>query len=156
MQYGFYRYALQVYYGLLLKEHLPRTREMLDRECLEHHCERSLKLCNWASIHVSLFILLIGGAVIVNVQGCGMNWYLTSYLARLSTLTQTHSPSPILFKVCRHFKEGQNKIFLRNSFFSNSDIHKFFYSFIGCLQFIKCLLLPFDLIEKQGNIAMNY
>ena len=49
------------------------------------------------------------------------------YLASLSALTQTHSPSPILLKVCRHFKEGQNQLFLGNSFFSNTDIHKFLY-----------------------------
>ena len=35
--------CLQIYYGLLLKEHLPRTKEKLERDCLEHHCERSLK-----------------------------------------------------------------------------------------------------------------
>ena len=31
MQHDSYRYALQIYYGLLLKEHLPRTQERLDR-----------------------------------------------------------------------------------------------------------------------------
>ena len=34
--------CLLIYYGLLLKEHLPRTQEKLERACLEHHCERSL------------------------------------------------------------------------------------------------------------------
>ena len=79
MQYGFYRYALHIYYdGLLLKEYLARTQErLLEREGLEDHCERLLKLCGSSSIQVSLF-LLTGGAEIVNVQGCGMHWHLTS------------------------------------------------------------------------------
>ena len=61
---------------LLLKEYLPRTQDKLERACLEHHCERSLKLCDWSSTQVSLF-LLTGEAGIVNVQGCGMHWYLS-------------------------------------------------------------------------------
>ena len=84
MQYGFSRYAFTIYYGLLLKEHLPRTQERLERDCLDHHCERSLKLFNWPNIQVSLF-LLTGGAGIVNIQGCGMFWYLTSQLDYLQT-----------------------------------------------------------------------
>ena len=43
MQYGFCRYALQIYYSLLLKENLPRTQERLELDFLEHHSERSLK-----------------------------------------------------------------------------------------------------------------
>ena len=57
MHYGFYRYVLQIYNDLLLKEHLPETQERLERYCLEHYCERSLKLCDWSSIQVSLFLL---------------------------------------------------------------------------------------------------
>ena len=68
--------CLQIYYGLLLKEDLPRTQEKLERDCLEHHCERSLKLCDWSSTPVSSF-LLTGEAGIVNIQGCGMQWYLS-------------------------------------------------------------------------------
>ena len=58
--------CLQIYYGLLLKEHLPRTQEKLERVCLEHHCERSLKLCDWSSTQVSFFLLKLE-VVIVNV-----------------------------------------------------------------------------------------
>ena len=77
MQYGFDRNVLlQIYYSLLLKEHLPRTQEKLGRDCLQHHCERSLKLCDWSSTQVSLF-LLTGEAGIVNVWDCGMHWYLS-------------------------------------------------------------------------------
>ena len=47
--------CLQIYYGLLLKEHLPRTQEKLERACLEHHCERSLKLCDWSSTQVCFY-----------------------------------------------------------------------------------------------------
>ena len=43
--------------GLSLKEHLPRTQEKLDSDCLEHRCERSLKFCDWSSTQVSLFLL---------------------------------------------------------------------------------------------------
>ena len=66
--------CLQIYYGLLLKEHLLRTQEKLERDCLEHHCERSLKLCDWSIIQVSL-LSLTGEAEIVNPQGCGMHWH---------------------------------------------------------------------------------
>ena len=67
--------CLQIYYGLLLKEPLPRTQEKLERDCLEHRCGRSLKLSDWSSTPVSLF-LLTGDAGIVNVEGCGTHWYL--------------------------------------------------------------------------------
>ena len=46
--------CLEIYYGLL-KEHLPRTQEKLERDCLEHHCKGSLKFCDWSSTQVSLF-----------------------------------------------------------------------------------------------------
>ena len=39
--------CLQINYGLSLKEHLPRTQERLEGDYLEHHCERSLNLCDW-------------------------------------------------------------------------------------------------------------
>ena len=68
--------CLQIYYGLLLKEHLPRTKKKLERDCSEHHCERSLRLCDWSSTQLSLF-LLTGEPRIVTVQGCGMRWYLS-------------------------------------------------------------------------------
>ena len=68
--------SLQIYYGLLLKEHLPRTQKKLERDCSEHHCERSLRLCDWSSTQVSLF-LLTEEARIVTVQGCSMLWYLS-------------------------------------------------------------------------------
>ena len=35
--------CLKIYYGLLLKEHLSRTQEKLERDCQEHHRKRSLK-----------------------------------------------------------------------------------------------------------------
>ena len=66
----------QIYCGLLLKEHLLITQENLESDCLEHHCEKSLKFCEWSSAQVSLF-LLKGESGIVNVQGCGMHWYLS-------------------------------------------------------------------------------
>ena len=44
----FYRYDLQIYLSLLLKGQLPRTQESWspERNCSEHHGERSLKLFN--------------------------------------------------------------------------------------------------------------
>ena len=71
--------CLQIYYGLLLKKHLPRAQEKLERDCMEHYCERSLKLCGWSTTQVRLF-LLRGEAGIVNAQGCGMSRY-SSWLA---------------------------------------------------------------------------
>ena len=99
--------CLQIYHALLLKEHLPRTQEKLEHDYLEHHSERSLKLCDSSSTQVTLF-LLKREAGTVNVKGCGVCWHLISQLARLSTLTQSQAPSPILLKVCRNFKEGQH------------------------------------------------
>ena len=49
--------SFPIYYDLLLKEHLPRTQGKLERDNLEHHCERSLKLCDWSSTQVSLLLL---------------------------------------------------------------------------------------------------
>ena len=68
--------CLQIYYGLLLKEHLPRTQEKLEHDCLEHHCERSLKLPDWSSTQGSL-CLLTEETGKVNVQRCVMYWYLS-------------------------------------------------------------------------------
>ena len=48
--------CLQNYHGLLFKEHLTRTQEKLERACLEHHCEESLKLFDWSSTQVSFFL----------------------------------------------------------------------------------------------------
>ena len=67
---------LQIFYGLLLKEHLPRIQENLEHDCVEHHCERSLKLSDWSSTQVTL-VLLTGETGKVNVQSCGMIWYLS-------------------------------------------------------------------------------
>ena len=40
MEYGFYRYDLQIYYGLLWKEDLPVTQQTLERDFLGYHYER--------------------------------------------------------------------------------------------------------------------
>ena len=53
MQDGFYRYA--IYYGLLLKEHLPKTQEKLKSDCLEHYYERSLKSCDWSNSQICFY-----------------------------------------------------------------------------------------------------
>ena len=50
MQYGIHRYAFQMHYRILLKEYLPRTQENLERDCLEHHCEYSLKPFDWMKL----------------------------------------------------------------------------------------------------------
>ena len=42
MQYDFYRYVLQIYYGLLLKGHLPRTQESLEHGLDHQRIIRSL------------------------------------------------------------------------------------------------------------------
>ena len=49
--------CLQIYYGLLLKEHLPRTQKKLERACLEQHCEGSLKFCCYSTTQTSLFLI---------------------------------------------------------------------------------------------------
>ena len=62
------------YDGLLLKAYVPRTSgsQCLERDCLEHHDERSLKLCYCMKSFISYKInFLTGGAEIVNAQGSG-------------------------------------------------------------------------------------
>ena len=82
MQYCFYRYALLAdLKSILLKEHLSRTQQNLKRVCLKQHFERSLKLCDWSSTQVSLF-LLTGEAGIMNVEGCGTYFFLFMILRR--------------------------------------------------------------------------
>ena len=79
MQYGFYRklcFAGRSTNDLSLKEHLQRTHKRLEQDCSKHHCKKSLRLCDWSSTQVSLF-LLTGEAGIVNVQGCGIHRYLS-------------------------------------------------------------------------------
>ena len=93
MQYGFYR-------GFLLKEHLSSTQEKLERECLEHHCEKSLKLCGWSSTQVSLFLLTRETGT-VNVQACSMHWYL-SWLVCKFKYTDTEKDA-----TCNHFESLQ-------------------------------------------------
>ena len=66
-------FCMQIYGCLLLKS---IYQEKLQCDCLVHYCERSLKICDWSSTQVSLF-LLTGEAGIVNVKGCGMRWYLS-------------------------------------------------------------------------------
>ena len=61
--YGFYRYGLQIYYGLFLKEYFPRTQERLERDCLEHYRERLSS--HWSIIQASL-LLLTGEAEIIS------------------------------------------------------------------------------------------
>ena len=34
-----------------------KTQEKLESDCLERHCERLLKFCDWSSTQVSLFLL---------------------------------------------------------------------------------------------------
>ena len=46
-----------MFYRFTITCHLPETQERLERYCLKHYCERSLKLCDWSSIQVSLFLL---------------------------------------------------------------------------------------------------
>ena len=77
---------LQFYHGLLLKEHLPKNQEKLEHDYLEHHCEKIIKA--FCLIKYSNNLFLLTGE------------------ARLSTLTQSRAPSPILLKVSRNFKGG--------------------------------------------------
>ena len=56
MQCGFYTYILQIHVSCLLKNHLPRTQETLERDCLGHHDKSSLKLCDWKKLFKFDFI----------------------------------------------------------------------------------------------------
>ena len=154
---------MQSYCGLLLKEHLKETQERLERDCLEHPCKRSLKLCDSSSIQVIL-LLLTEGAGIVNVQSCGAKhidacvrimrhlqsfWKFADISRKVSTL--------ICLNRC-----SENRIILRNSFFSNTDIHRFLYWYSNIYKLMNvCHVLSFDLItnwcwKQQRNAATNY
>ena len=134
-----------------LKEHLPRTQEKLEGACLDHHCERSLNLCDSSSTQLSLF-LLTGEAGIVNIQGCGMYWYL-GWLARLRTLTQTQASSPILLKVCRNFKESQHfDLLIEMSWKSDISLN---FIFLKHKVFQKTFLLNSGL-NFSLNLAFNH
>ena len=75
--YTTYRYALFVDSAMACCwKGLPKTQEKLKHDCLEHHCERWLKRCDWSSTQVSLF-LLAEEAGKVNIQSCGMRRYLS-------------------------------------------------------------------------------
>ena len=64
----------------LLKEHLPRTQESLEPDCLEHHGERSLEFCDWMKSLKFLF---------VNKK----SW-------------KSECPGNVIKKVCKNFKKG--------------------------------------------------
>ena len=131
----------------MLKEQLPRTQEKLERACLEHHCERPLKLCDWSSIQVSLF-LLTGEAGIVNDQCCGMHCYalcIGSWLDKVHWYRAMRHPQSFwkFAEISRKvsiliylYRWAENQIYLEILFFTNTDNHRFFwlYSLIECLQ----------------------
>ena len=105
MQYGFYKYALLADLLWLVAQRAFTKNLTKAGTCLfGASLWKSLKFCDWSSAQVSLF-LLTGKAGIVNVRGWGMHWYL-SWLARLRTLKQSQTSSPILLKVWRNFKES--------------------------------------------------
>ena len=94
---------LQIYYGLLLKEHLPRTQESLERDCLEHNSERSLKGL-WLVKYSNEFVFIDRRSWNSKCPGLCVV-YVGIWLASL-VHWHSHAPSPILLKVCRNFKEG--------------------------------------------------
>ena len=120
---------------------IPRTQENLERDYLENHCERSLKLCDWSSNQVSLF-LLTEEAEVVNIQSCGMHWYL-SYKTKYTDTEPEAIPNQLPLKFqgrlafwFTYIGELKIKYFLKILFLSNTDIHRFLwlYSLIACLQ----------------------
>ena len=142
----------QIYDGLLLKEHLPRTQEKLGLECLEHNCERSIKLCDWSAIQLSL-LLLTREAGVVNV-----------YLSWLSTLSRYTATKPGVisnpFKSLRKIPAGQ--IFLKTLFFSTTYFCKFLrpYLFLDCLQANRMYVTSFwrysKLVLEKATKSASY
>ena len=59
------------------KSNVPRTQGSwyLERDCLEHHGERSLNLC-YSIKSLMLVSFLTGGTEIVNAQGSVKDWYI--------------------------------------------------------------------------------
>ena len=95
-------------------------------------------------VHVGLYFcwfFLTGVTDIVNPQGSDKDWYLTSWnkYTNKSHVISNHYKSLERFqgKICILIwlhRCTENQIFLRNSFFSNADIHMFLYWFIERLQ----------------------
>ena len=129
-----------IYCDLFLKEHLPRTQEKLERDCLGHHCERSLKFCDWPSTKVRLF-LLTGEVGIVNVRGCVCIGIWVDSLIILSTLSKVlrsfwkfaeiSKKTSILISL---YRWAENQRFIEFLLVTNTDIHRFLYSLIECLE----------------------
>ena len=56
MQYDFYRYALLAdLLWFVVERAFTRNSRKLERDCLEHHCKKSLKLCDWSNTQVCFY-----------------------------------------------------------------------------------------------------
>ena len=97
MQYGFYRYALLADLTWFASETALTKNSRKARTCLFGATLWQIIKVLWLVKYLSLF-LLTGEAGIVNVQGCGMHWYL-SWLASQTMCIDTESGT-----ISRHFE----------------------------------------------------
>ena len=70
-----------------MKQHLPRTQEKLERACLEQHCDRSLRFCDWSRLK---FVFIDRRSWNSECPGLWYHWYL-SWLASQTTCIDTES-----------------------------------------------------------------
>ena len=112
--------CLQIYYGLycglLLKEHLPRAQKKLERDCLGHHCKRSLKLCDWSCTQVSFLLLTAEAGELTKDTGTEPGTISNHFesLQKLGRLAFSFT----------YIDELKIKYFFF-LFFSNADTHRF-------------------------------
>ena len=147
------------HYGFLLQDHLPKKPKKVKPS---HVIVWSITVKSYQSIVVvwnvsSKFVFIerrTSNSECPDCQGCGK---IGIWLARLSICWHRVMSSPIVMRVIRNFIEGLhfiavNQIFLRNSFFSNTNTHRFLYSLLINWMFTceSCLLLAFDFIAKRN------
>ena len=131
-----------VFTGMLCRFAICYDSLLLKRACTRN--SRKLMAETWLFAHKSSWKLcygMTGETEIVNAQGSDKDWYLTSWNKYTDTKS-CHLWSLWKFrefsrKVCILIwlhRCTENQIFLKNSLFSNVDIHMFLYWFVECLQ----------------------
>ena len=121
----------------------------------------------WLANFSSNFCLLTGEAGIVNVQGCGMRWYLSwqaqirrhrarSYLQSFWKFEEISRKVSILIYL---YRWAENQIFLKIVFSKTLMFTGFFvfFHYSNVYKLFECMLLVFDFIanwylKKQRNL----
>ena len=154
MLYGICSYALQSHYALLLEDRgfTKNSRTLETGTWLPGGSWWKVIKALWLYdiVQVSLF-LLSGGAMIGNVQLPGLVrraciWLFRQSNYRMKAIQLLWKLVEISRKVCIFIwlnRIAENQTFLRNSFFSNTYIHRFLYWLIEWLYVNHMLVISF-------------